>query len=62
MGDPEEKKPRMSDCAYCGETMDFVPDDTRHQFEVECEHCQKINTVTWVIGGPARWYTAIRQD
>ncbi len=60
MSDREEKKPKMSDCAYCGETMDFNPDDTKYQFEVECEHCQTINVVTWELGDPPRWNTSIK--
>ncbi|MNQ63085.1 hypothetical protein D3C85_774530 [compost metagenome] len=62
MSDSEKKEQGMSDCAYCGLTMDFVPDNLRHRFEIQCEHCQKINVVTWEIWAHGRWYTAIKPD
>jgi hypothetical protein len=58
----EKKEQGMSDCAYCGVTMDFVPDNDRQRFEIQCEHCHKINTVTWEIWATGRWYTGIKQD
>lgn len=62
MSDGEKEEQRMSDCAYCDLTMDFVPDDARHRFEVQCEHCQIINVVTWEVWAQGRWYTAIKHD
>jgi DNA-directed RNA polymerase subunit RPC12/RpoP len=58
--DDPDKLPKMSDCAKCGKAMDFNPDDTQHQFEVECEHCQTMNLVEWVPGGVPRWVTSLR--
>jgi hypothetical protein len=52
----------MSDCAYCGLTMDFVPDNDRQRFEVECEHCHKINIVSWKAWETGVWYTKVKQD
>lgn len=60
MSDSEKKEQGMSDCAYCGETMDFVPDNDRQRFDVRCEHCDKINSVAWEIWATGRWSTAIK--
>lgn len=60
MNDSEKKEPKMSDCASCGKTMDFIPNDTTHTFEVRCEHCRKINIVTWDIDRPGRWFTTVK--
>lgn len=60
MDDSEKKVRTMSDCASCGKTMDFNPDDTRCEFEVQCEHCHKINIVAWDIDRPDRWFTTLK--
>jgi hypothetical protein len=62
MSDCENKELGMSDCAYCGLTMDFVPDNDSQRFEVECEHCHKINVVSWKVWATGVWYTGIKQD
>jgi hypothetical protein len=62
MIDRENKELEMSDCAYCGLTMDFVPDNDRQRFEIECEHCHKINVVSWKIWETGVWYTGVKQD
>ena len=60
MDEIEQKTPKMSDCASCGKAMDFNPDDTKHEFEVLCEHCRTINIVTWDIDRPGRWFTTVK--
>ena len=60
--DCQNKELEMSDCAYCGLTMDFVPDNDRQRFEIECEHCHKINIVSWKAWETGVWYTKVKQD